>query len=289
MWRATLSDDAGRGDFKCVRSLISIVVLIALGSCASRGPNIQTKLTSHPAPTPTPSPTPALPDRAQEIKNDWPKLFEFSNNSIDRRFFDKHGYDLAAEYPELSSPNHKVRRFNKWIRSKILAYTNQFRRLADAEQRKKKKLKPRLWGLDLSYVIYFSNERLISLRLAHSVMEAGQMHPISYYETINYDLETGKQLRVRDIFKRGYLKRLSNYSRKELTERYALVTQDWMMNGTRPTAGNFTNWNLVPDGVLLSFEDYQVSAHSFGQPEFVVPFSALQGTLRRDIVRKLFT
>jgi hypothetical protein len=60
-----------------------------------------------------------------------------------------------------------------------------------------------------------------------------------------------------------------------------------MNEGTRPIADNFISWNIVPEGVLLSFDDYQVGPHSFGRPELVVPFSALRNTVRQDTVKKL--
>jgi uncharacterized protein DUF3298 len=59
--------------------------------------------------------------------------------------------------------------------------------------------------------------------------------------------------------------------------------------GTRPRAENFMNWNIVPEGILISFEDYQVGPHSFGQPEFVVPFSHLKSAVRRDGLRRLLS
>lgn len=93
--------------------------------------------------------------------------------------------------------------------------------------------------------------------------------------------------RAKDVFKRGYLKSFSTYSRKHLMDHYAIVNDGWLKGGTEPTLNNFPNWNIVPDGVLLSFEDYQVSSHSFGQPEFVVPFSAMRDTIQQNVLRTL--
>ncbi len=220
------------------------------------------------------------------MQNKWPKLYNWSNHASGKRFLDRDGYDLSAEYPQLSSSKPEVRRFNRWIKRKILGYAGQFRRLADAEQRRKKKHPPSLWGLDLSYIVYYANEQLISLRLTHDVMQARQMHPIAYYETINYDLKRGRELRASDVFKRGYLKVFSRHSRKVLKETYQADYFE-AESGTRPLVDNFENWNIVPGGVLLSFEDYQVGPHPFGQPEFVVPFSELRNRVRRDILRRL--
>jgi hypothetical protein len=239
--------------------------------------------------TPLEIPTPARkPVQATRITQTWPNEPFTSKQATTPRSFEKDGYDLDASYPQLESKELEARRFNKWIKRKVLGYVHEFRTLADAEQRRKAKAKPQLWGLRLYYVIYYSTPRLISLRLTHEVMEAGQMHPIAYYETISFDLQNGRQLRAKDVFKRGYLKQLSTYSRKYLTDHYEIVNDSWLQGGTEPKLDNFRNWNIVPDGVLLSFEDYQVSSHSFGQPEFVVPFTALKTAVRQNTLDKLF-
>lgn len=112
-------------------------------------------------------------------------------------------------------------------------------------------------------------------------MAAGQMHPINYYETINYDLEKGRPLTAADVFRRGYLKIFSAHSREYLKTTYEIFDDQWLNEGTAARRDNFENWNLVPDGVLISFEDYQVSAHNFGQPELIVPYSRLRKNVRR--------
>ena len=119
------------------------------------------------------------------------------------------------------------------------------------------------------------------MRLTHRVMEVGQTHPINYYETINYTLGGGRALRSQDVFRAGYLKAISTYCRQELLRQFRNNHEDHMIEeGTAPKADNFTNWNIVPDGILISFEDYQVGPHVMGQPELIVPYSALGGVLR---------
>ena len=275
---------------------MSVLSALAVSAGCTQTNASRSSLAAKPAPTAisaprssTDSPTPKpKPDRATEINPTWPTELSNSERSITPHAFDTDGYDLYARYPRFDSAEPEVRRFNHWIKKKVLGYVHEFRTLADAEQRRKAKAKPQLWGLRLYYVIYYSTPRLISLRLTHEVMEAGQMHPIDYYETINFDLKSGRQLRAKDVFKRGYLKQLSTYSRKYLTDHYEIVNDSWLQGGTEPKLDNFRNWNIVPEGVLLSFEDYQVSSHSFGQPEFVVPFTALEGTVRQNTLEKLF-
>jgi uncharacterized protein DUF3298 len=294
MWRPTLPPKVATGDFNCVRIAVVILIscaLVVTAGCtqtnASRSP-LEAKPTAAALAAPGNSPHPnTKPVHSTRIDKTWANELIASERSIRLHDFEKDGYGLEAKYPQLESDEREVRRFNKWIKKKVLGYVHEFKTLADAEQRRKAKIKPQLWALSLSYDIYYSTPRLVSLRLTHEVMEAGQMHPIAYYETINFDLKRGRQLRAKDVFKRGYLKQLSNYSRKYLVDHYDIPDQRWLDRGTEGKVDNFVNWNIVPEGVLLSFEDYQVSSHSFGQPEFVVPFSALQGTLRQNVLRTL--
>jgi hypothetical protein len=174
---------------------------------------------------------------------------------------------------------------------KIRSYVTQFaglERAAEIHDKKRHLKKPGIdESLEIGFLVYHSNDRLISLRLTHTVMALGQMHPIDYYETINYDLKKQRDLNARDLFRHGYLKAFSAYSRQDLGDNYEIINDNWFNEGTAPRARNFKNWNIVPDGILISFEDYQVSSHSFGQPELIVPYARIRPVMRPRLMRSL--
>jgi hypothetical protein len=231
------------------------------------------------------------PTQARPIEKQWQNKFTFKSHSISENHDGFCPYELSAKYPEAVSSAKRVKAFNRWIKRRVLADVARFRWLElRAEPRARRERRRSITeGLELTFLMYYSDDELISFRLTHSVMAAGQMHPIAYYETINYDLRKARPLRAHDIFKRGYLKTLSDYSRKSLRETYELFADNSYMEGTAPRARNFPNWNIVPDGILLSFEDYQVGAHSFGQPELIVPYSELRSVMLRGSVSRNFT
>jgi hypothetical protein len=288
VWRTTLSHSVSQPNISAMRlpfETFMVVILVSLTACA-RVTN-QSNSNDHPprsASTPTPATETQLqkPTQAQSIQKRWKNIFAVKTHSISEKHEGYCPYEISAEYPEAISRKPAVKKFNKWIKRKILADVKRFRWLElRAEPRAKKEGRKSLTeGLGLFFEIYFANERLISLRLTHQVMAAGQMHPIDYYETINYDLRKQRSLVARDVFRRGYLKVFSSYSRKYLTDTYEISNDDWLNEGTRARRYNFENWTLVPDGVLISFEDYQVSSHSFGQPELIIPYSRLRRVLR---------
>jgi hypothetical protein len=113
-------------------------------------------------------------------------------------------------------------------------------------------------------------------------MARGQMHPIDYYESINYDLNSGRFLTLDDLFKpqAEYLKTFSRYCFDELKKKAGrYFTENTMAEGTAARPENFKNWNITPKGILISFEDYQVGPHSMGQPKIIVPYTELQEML----------
>jgi len=272
--------------------LCFLSILVSNPSCGSHRTQ---SLNNEPAKaSPTPQVltqiTPQKPVQARSIDKEWKNGFTFKTHSISEKHDGYCPYELSAEYPEAVSDNIAVKRFNRWIKKRVRGDVARFRRLeVRAEPRAQRERRRSITeGLEITFVLYYSDTRLISFRLTHRVMAAGQMHPINYYETINYELRRQRPLRALDLFRRGYLKVFSEYSRRWLTETYQIPNENWFIEGTAPRIRNYHNWNIVPDGILISFEDYQVSSHSFGQPELIVPYHKLLKVLRRSpLTRRL--
>ncbi len=285
-----------------LRRLFSVVLFggaIALCCCSRRanqsiGPRNQDLSTASPAASPSATPGSGKPLQAERVDKTWSSKFKFKRKSIKTKHEGNRGYEISVDYPQIESARTSAtRRFNHWIKEKATGYVAQFKGLErSAEIHDKRKHLPKVGideSLEIDYQVYYSDDRLISLRLTHTVMALGQMHPIDYYETLNYDLKEGRDLRAADVFYPAYLKTFSRLCRDQLKENYDLqyATDDWVKSGTTPRAHNFKNWNLVPEGILISFEDYQIAAHAFGQAELIVPYSDLKRVLRpyRVIVR----
>jgi hypothetical protein len=45
--------------------------------------------------------------------------------------------------------------------------------------------------------------------------------------------------------------------------------------GLTPTAQNYATWNLVPEGIRFTFNEYQVAPYVFGPQEVVISFNDL--------------
>lgn len=185
-------------------------------------------------------------------------------------------YEVEAEYPQLRNPRFPNEvALNNMIKNLVLADVTKFR-----EHEKQVMSARKTPGLDesleIEYEVIAVRNDVYSIKFTHRVMSRGQMHPIDYPVTVNYDLALERPIQLRDIFKPNskYLTAISKYSYAELQRRYG---DNFMMkDGTAPKAENFEHWNLTPEGLLISFDDYQVGPHAMGQPVLLIPYAALE-------------
>ncbi len=135
-------------------------------------------------------------------------------------------------------------------------------------------------GLTTTYEILFASQDIISISFRHSYMAT--FHPIDGFESINYDLKTGRPLQLKDVFKAKikYLRVLSKLSRNKLAEEFQMSEADWWIEkGTAPIEKNFGAWNITPEGLVISFGDYQVGTYAMGAPSITIPLTDLKNLL----------
>ena len=102
-------------------------------------------------------------------------------------------------------------------------------------------------------------------------------------ETIDAILATGQRLALADLFSPGvdYLDAIATESRRSLLERYATdrSSRQWVKDGTQPSETNYSGWALTPDGLEITFGQYQVAPYAEGMPVVVIGWSRLAGLL----------
>ncbi|MDQ5844493.1 MAG: RsiV family protein, partial [Acidobacteriota bacterium] len=111
----------------------------------------------------------------------------------------------------------------------------------------------------------------------------------SYSEVVNFDLKTGKPLKLADLFNPGskFLQAISTYSiqdlKKQSTEKLdSLLDDDWIQRGAGPKADNYKSWSITRKGLGIYFDSYQVGPYAAGPQRVVVPYSALKDIIKPD-------
>lgn len=139
--------------------------------------------------------------------------------------------------------------------------------------------------LEVSYELVSQIGDLWSLKLDFSFYADGAAHPGLYSITLNYDLGQGKELALSDLFlpNSNYLEVISNYCMAELSKQPFFDVP--FSEGAQPSPENYRNWNLTPDGLMITFDEYQVAPYAAGPQKVIVPYSELQAVINLLVQR----
>lgn len=123
---------------------------------------------------------------------------------------------------------------------------------------------------------------IISIRFSIQGDIAGLPHPFHYHRVLNYDLEVGEKIELADLFKADadYLQVLSDYTSMRLIRHFS--DKQLVLDGTAPKPENFKNWNIKANGLLITFDEYQVAPYINGTQSILVPYSALKNIISPD-------
>ncbi len=132
---------------------------------------------------------------------------------------------------------------------------------------------------DQKYELLSSPGNLLSLKFEIYIYIEGAAHPSTYSRTVTYDLETGADIHLDQFFLFGsdYLETIANYCIAQLQTRN--IGFEAFTAGAEPVPENYGNWNITPDGLLITFDEDQVAAHAAGPQLVVIPYTELQAVI----------
>lgn len=133
--------------------------------------------------------------------------------------------------------------------------------------------------LDVTYTLLSQTGDIWSFKIDFSFYSDGAAHPGLNSLTLNYDLGEGRELALADLFlpNTNYLEAISNYCIAELSKQPFF--EGPFSEGAQPTLENYRNWNITSNGLLITFDEYQVAPYAAGPQQVVVPYSALQALI----------
>jgi hypothetical protein len=194
---------------------------------------------------------------------------------------------LTGQYPELSGGSN-VAGFNQLVKAKVDRSFSEFKKYLngvtaeDVKQMTKMQMEN---YIEVSYDVEYADDDLISLSFNEDTFSGGA-HPNHNTFTVTYDLKQGRELKLADLFKpeAKYLNVIADYSVKELKARkdpdsgesLGLLSDDLFADGAKPTADNYSSWNVTKKGLLITFAPYQVAAYAYGPQAVIIPVSALK-------------
>lgn len=199
-------------------------------------------------------------------------------------------FSISAEYPVLSGGNSAIdAKFNKLMEAEVMETVNLFRKdmlAMTADDLKFMKESGMNYSLDMDYVIESANDNFVSIGLYYSTFEGGA-HPNHFSVAVNFDLQTGTAVTLKDLFKpdADYLKTISDLCIKKLKEKDPeSFDGEWLGEGAGPKAENFSTWNFKKKGILITFDPYQVASYAAGPQQVLITFAELKSILKKEFV-----
>ncbi len=196
---------------------------------------------------------------------------------------------IKAVYPEIKSETEDdyLDHFNELIKTMVQNITDEFKSRVKENLNLQKNMPASIVKNDL-YIDYDTSmiksgeDHIMSIRFSVQGYIAGMAHPYHSHLVFNYDLDSGEQLQLDDLFMphSNYLAYMANYARNILLRR--LSNKEMIDTGTAPDTENYSNWNIKPEGLLITFDEYQVAPYVNGTQTVLIPYSVLKPMLEPD-------
>ncbi len=135
--------------------------------------------------------------------------------------------------------------------------------------------------------IAFNSDNILSLEIIEYLFTGGA-HGNSSFSLSSFSLETGKQIKLDDIFSGDYRNELDEIGEKIFREHYqADSTQSLYDQGFFGFENGFAlndNFDLYKNGIKFQFNPYEAGAYVLGAPEVFIPYSEIRNIIRDDSV-----
>jgi hypothetical protein len=184
-------------------------------------------------------------------------------------------YTISAQTPKLAGTDDpRAQAFNDGVEKIVLKEIEYFRKNVLAQMPAQSAMSGS--SFDVQYTVVLQQGNLWSLKFNFSGYADGAAHPYQYNATFNFDLERGEKLSLGDLFPpdSDFLTVISRHCISELTKR-DIGFYGGFQQGAEPTTDNYRNWNIAADGLLITFDEYQVAPYAAGTQTVIIPYSEL--------------
>jgi hypothetical protein len=186
-------------------------------------------------------------------------------------------YIVQVRYPQIETANRQASLFNHQIEQMMNEFVDSF--IYEIQSHEYDEFQSEFTnGLTADYRPTYIDSKQVSITFLQSIYYAGAAHPLPFSRSINYDLRRDRIISLDELFVGGadYLPRLSAYVLTDLRQQGVLEWEE----GASPSPENFNSWNVTLEGLLFTFDPYQVASYAAGFQEVLVPYEAVRDILR---------
>ena len=188
------------------------------------------------------------------------------------------GWYVSVDRPTLSHPVADTR-VAKWLTTLIDRFAGKAQTPAGRDR------------AELTGSLAFQSAVAGFLSLKFNVGEyLGGAHPNVYIQTFVFDMKTGRNLALTDLFTSAEraLAVISRESIRQLEQARGFALTPMERGRLQPAAQNYLNFVLDTGGLRLFFPVYQTGDRSLGEQRAIIPYPRLQHLFKAKFAR-LFT
>ena len=254
--------------YRVMLAILCLFILLACNAVHSAFNPTPTAVPPTPLPLPTATSAPLISQQLTLVS------VPFSETNPGGNF---PSYTITSQTPQLTgSDDPRVQAFNErlteLVSKEVDSHRQNFQQLP---------FTPLSNGsfLDATYTLVSQVGDLWSFKFDLSFYADTAAHPGSYSVTVNYDLGQGRELALGDLFlpNSNYLELISKYCTAQLSQQ--MYADSSLLEGATPTLENYRSWNVAPDGLLITFDVYQVAPYAAGPQKVLVPYGELQALI----------
>lgn len=190
------------------------------------------------------------------------------------------GYKVTAQTPVLvGSSDASVKVFNAEMKTIVDQAVADFKqKLSDLPATPDSQAST----FDLRYNLLSPPGDILSLKFDIRTYYTGAAHPSTVSRTVTFDLQQGKDVGLSELFIPGadFLTPISKFCINQLSKR-DIGFADFELGATA-TLENYRNWNITADGLMITFDEYQVAPYAAGPQTVVIPYNQLAQLIRPD-------
>ena len=197
-------------------------------------------------------------------------------------------YEFSFNYPEIKDFKTNVtgmNMFNKHIKGIIQASNDTFTVwMADWDTTTTNHEMGSYYEANDS--VFYASNNLISILYYESWYFSGAAHPNNSNFSVNYDLDAGKEITLKDLLKSGWESKISAVCIGELEKQkkeLGIEPAGWLEEGAGPKAENFKVFNIAKGGLVITFPTYQVGSYVEGPSEVFIPYAEIKDVIKEQI------
>ena len=142
--------------------------------------------------------------------------------------------------------------------------------------------------VNFTYQVGLATDTFLGVHFIGYSYNGDTHHQVQNSFALNYDLTTGKQMQLSDLFKPGskYLEFISRYAIDDLSR--IKGDRKAYSESLEPLSKNFDVWQITTTGITFNFHPCRVAECSEGEVTVQIPYSDLKPVLKSDIPGKFY-